>query len=242
MVFSRTTKFWTGTLIGGAAVAAAVFGYARYVRPRHLRWGATDDEVNDVLPGDSLSPGATSICTHALTINAPASAVWPWIVQLGQDRAGFYSYSWLENLVGADIHNIYDIIPEFQERKVGDTVWLGPKYRYGGQARLLVAHIDSGKCMVLVAPEDYDRLVGGDRAHGAWSFVLKEIDDKTTRFIMRGRGKPTGLKEIAIDKAIFEPAHFIMERKMMLTIKELAEKKVAAIEEKTAEKTELLPA
>lgn len=225
MPLSRSSKIWGGVAIAGVALGAAAFGYARYLRPRHLRWGATDEEVNGVWPGDEISPGATSICTHAITINAPKAAVWPWIVQIGQDRAGFYSYSWLENLVGASIHNIDRVVPEFQERKVGDTVWMAPKHRYAGQARVTVARIDVGDAMVLTSPEDYGRLLTGSRANGSWAFILKAIDDRTTRLVMRGRGKPLGVLEQVFDKAVTEPAHFIMERRMMLSIKELAEKK-----------------
>jgi hypothetical protein len=225
MAISRSSKIWGGVALGGLALGAAATSYARYLRPRHLRWGATDEEVNGVWPGDEVSPGATSICTHAVTINSPRQAVWPWIVQIGQDRAGFYSYSWLENLVGADIHNLERIVPEFQDRKVGDTVWLAPKHRYAGQARLVVTRLDPGEAMVLVLPEDYDTLFEGGFAKGSWSFIVRDIDENTTRFVMRGRGRPLGMLEQVINKAMVEPAHFIMERRMMLSIKDLAERK-----------------
>jgi hypothetical protein len=225
MALSRSSKIWGGVALGGLAVGAVALGYARYIRPKHLRWGATDEEVKGVWPGDEVSPGATSVNTHAVTINAPKEAVWPWLVQIGQDRAGFYSYSWLENLVGASIHNIDRIVPEFQERRVGDTVWLAPKHRYAGEARLVIARLDPGEAIVLVSPNDYDTLFQGGFAKGSWSFILKAIDDHTTRFIMRGRGRPSGALEQVIDKAVLEPAHFIMERRMMLSIKELAERK-----------------
>lgn len=224
MALTRSSKIWGGVALGGLALGAATIAYARYVRPRHLRWGATDEEVNGVWPGDEVSPGATSICTHAITINAPKDKVWPWIVQIGQDRAGFYSYSWLENLAGADIHNLDRIVPEYQNRKVGDTVWLAPKHRYAGEARQVVARLDEGEAMVLVSPEDYDKLFEGGLAKGSWAFILQAINDNTTRFIIRGRGRPLGWLAEAFDKTVFEPAHFIMERRMMLSIKELAEK------------------
>lgn len=226
MALSRSFKPW-GFLLGGLTLGAAVVAYGRYLRPRHLRWGATDDEVNGIWPGDEISPAATSIATHAITINAPRDRVWPWIVQIGQDRAGFYSYSWLENLVGANIHNVDRIVPEFQTRKVGDTVWMAPQNRYGGMARQIVARLDEGEAMVLVSPEDFDRLSAGGYATGSWAFILKPVDDRTTRFIMRGRNRPDGLFWRAFDKTVFEPAHFIMERRMMMRIKELAEANVA---------------
>ncbi|MGE3190619.1 MAG: hypothetical protein AB7N90_13120, partial [Vicinamibacterales bacterium] len=208
---------------GGASLAAAALGYAFYLRPRHLRWGATDEEVHGTLPGDEIAPAARVTCTHAITIHAPADAVWPWIAQIGQDRAGFYSYAWLENLVGADITNADHIVPEFQDREIGDTVWMAPRHRYGGQARMLVAALEKGAHMVLVMPEDFERLIRGERATGSWAFALRKIDDETTRLLVRGRGTADTFARKAFDAAVFEPAHFIMERKMMTSIKELAE-------------------
>jgi hypothetical protein len=84
-----------------AAAAAAIPSlYLLVVRPWHLRWGATDAEVRQPLPGDELVPESKLVATRAISIRAPASQVWPWLVQLGQGRAGLYSYEWLENLAG----------------------------------------------------------------------------------------------------------------------------------------------
>jgi hypothetical protein len=85
--------------------------------------------------------------------------------------------------------------------------------------------LDPGEAMVLVLPEDYDTLFEGGFAKGSWSFIVRDIDENTTRFIMRGRGRPLGMLEQVINKAMVEPAHFIMERRMMLSIKDLAERK-----------------
>lgn len=68
----------------------------------------------------------------ALTVNAPPKRVWPWIMQIGRDRGGFYSYTWLENLIGADIHNIYHLLPGLPDRQPGDTVWMAPPEKLGG--------------------------------------------------------------------------------------------------------------
>jgi len=146
--------------------------------------------------------------THAITINAPAADVWPWLVQLGQHRGGFYSYSWLENLVGCDMHNADRIVPEWQELKVGDEVWLHPK-----APPLRVLAIEPGRAIVL---------------EKCWSFVLHPIDENRTRLIIRGRGEfnpdfKNGLLNFLLWRGIFEPAHFIMERKMLLGIKQRAE-------------------
>lgn len=112
------------TALGGAAALAT---YAFFIRPRHLRWGATAEEVKMPLPGDELLEHPKLNATHAITIDAPVADVWPWLVQVGQNRAGFYSYTWLENLVGCAMHNANQIVPEWQELKVGDEVWLHPK-------------------------------------------------------------------------------------------------------------------
>src|SRR5690349_9989833 len=99
--------WWLSLLLGvvvGLTIAVVV--YIALVRPWHMRWGATDDEVRRPLPGDELVARPKALATHAITIRAPAAEIWPWLVQFGQGRGGFYSYDWLENLFGCDIHNV----------------------------------------------------------------------------------------------------------------------------------------
>ena len=189
--------------------AGAVATYIAAVRPWHLRWGATDEETDQPLPGDELAPHPKLRATHAITINAPAAEVWPWLVQMGQDRGGFYSYTWLENLVGCHMHNADEVVPEWQELKVGDSVSLHPK-----APPTKVAAIEPGRAIVL---------------KGWGAFVLKPIDEKTTRLIIRSQGDyDPDLKNAVLNfllwRVVFEPAHFVMERKMLLGIKERAEK------------------
>lgn len=128
--------------LGGAAAAAAA--YAFVLRPWHLRWGATREEVAARLPGDELASGRALDCTHAVTIHAPAAEVWPWLVQLGQGRGGFYSYTWLENLVGCRMENADRIHPEFQELEEGAPIYLHPK-----APPLRVTHLEPGRALVL---------------------------------------------------------------------------------------------
>ncbi len=118
---------------GLAALAAASVPvvYALTIRPWHLRWGATDEEFTRPLPGDAVVPDGIQ-STRAITIHAPARAIWPWLVQMGQDRAGFYSFDWLERLAGADIHNADHIIPAWQHLAVGDLM---RTYRYVERGR-----------------------------------------------------------------------------------------------------------
>jgi hypothetical protein len=96
-----------------------------------LRWGATGEEVAARLPGDKISPDAAAQVTHAITINAPPQCVWPWILQIGQDRGGFYSYTSLENMAGCEMHNVRRIVPEWQNRAAGDIVWFATPRHFG---------------------------------------------------------------------------------------------------------------
>jgi hypothetical protein len=109
-------------LIGTASTAL----YAFVIRPWHLRWGAESGDEHRKFPGDEFLPKDGTQILHAVTIDAPVEEVWPWLAQLGQDRAGFYSYEWLENLAGCEMRNADRIHPEWQHRELGETVHLHP--------------------------------------------------------------------------------------------------------------------
>ena len=206
MAQCEKTKLLGAGLAGTAALAAYLF----VVRPWHLKWGATEMEAKEKLPGDELVTHPKGEATHAITINAPVEEVWKWLVQMGQDKGGFYSYSWLENLVGCHLRNADRVMPEFQHLQVGDGVRLHPKV-----PPLPVVLCEPNKVLVL----------GSNLSHpGTWGFFLKKLDENTTRLIVRGHEawRPSLLYGLYY-RAIFEPAHFIMERKMMLGIKERAE-------------------
>ena len=126
------SRFWKGTLAVLAAGTVLGIIYDRILRPWHQHWGMTPDELGRSWPGDELVPNACGDATHGITINAPASQIWPWIVQIGQDRAGFYSYTQLENLVGCEMRNASQIVPEWQRRQVGNMVWMTPKSKFNG--------------------------------------------------------------------------------------------------------------
>src|SRR6266568_4600115 len=113
------------------------------MRFRYLTWGATDQAVGDPLAGDDLISNADMVATRAIAIRASADRVWPWIAQLGQGRGGFYSYDWLENLVGCDIHSSDRILREWQDIEVGDEIKLAP------QVGLVVALVEHGRSLVL---------------------------------------------------------------------------------------------
>ena len=215
----RADSTWRALGTPVLAVAAAIGAYALALRPWHLRWGATDAEVARRWPGDELVANPATRAVRAVTVDAPAATIWPWIMQVGRERGGFYSYTWLENLIGADIRNVYQPIPGLPDREVGDTVWMGPRERFGGQARMTVAEVRFRRAMVLVPPADAERVRRERAASGVWSFSLEPVSDHATRVVMLSL---TAKPRIA-DRLFWEPAHFVMEQKMMLTIKRLAE-------------------
>ena len=192
----------------GIVVVAALFTYVFVARSWHLKWGAEKFEADGPLPGDELVPYPQVRSTHAITIKARAADVWPWLLQMGQGRGGFYSYTWLENLVGCQMRNAERIVPEWQDLRVGDGVSLHPK-----APPLPVVAIEPGRSIVLGC---------------SWAFVLHPIDERTTRLIVRSQGvyQPdmgNAITNFLIWRVVYEPAHFVMERKMLLGIKSRAE-------------------
>lgn len=131
----------TKSLIAVAAVVGTVVAaYERYLKPWQERWGATDEEVALRLPGDELVEEPAKQVTRAITIDATREEVWPWIVQLGADRGGFYTYDRLENLVGLDIHSADEIVDEWQDLEIGDVVH-ADRARTGGSARANITDV-----------------------------------------------------------------------------------------------------
>ncbi len=213
----------SGLVVG---VIAAVSAYAFLFRPWHLRWGATQAEVARILPGDDLVRRPKLSATHAITIAAPASRVWPWLVQIGQGRGGFYSYDWLENLFGCDIHNASHIVSAWQALKPGDAVGLHPKTPpipvvVVVPERVIVLHADSRTG----PPVAGSKVKSGGYMNVAWVFYLESVDVHTTRLIERFRldWNPSLAVTLA-NRFLLEPASFIMERKMLLGIKQRAER------------------
>jgi hypothetical protein len=212
-------------MIAPAVAAAVGAAYFFAVRPWHLRWGATDEELVATLPGDALCPNASAQVTHAITIDAPPQEVWPWILQIGQDRGGFYSYTVLENMIGCEMRNTADIVPEWQNRAVGDTVWFGTPKHFRGEARMIAAIVVPDRALVFATPADWQRIQSGEEGReGTWALVLTPIGQRKTRLIARARaGTNLPLWKRTVNFAFWEPAHFVMERKMLLTIRGLAE-------------------
>lgn len=194
------------------AAVAAVVGYRAGVKPWMYRWGSNDDEVTAALPGDDLVAATSIRTTRAITIDAPVELVWPWLVQIGEQRGGFYSYSLPERAVGVDVHNADRIHPEWQDLRTGDTVWLAR--RYGQAGRQVVAAVQPDSHLVLMSPADFARTRRGDKASGAWGFYVRPYDG-WSRLLVRGSGN-------AVGNPVFDSVHFVMEQKMMRGIRERA--------------------
>jgi hypothetical protein len=190
-------------VVGGAVALAASYPV---VRPRILTWGATTDEALATLPGDELLEDPDGISTRAITIAAPASAVWPWLAQLGPaPRGGAYTYDWIENLLGLDMHSADEILPEFQHPAVGDTIGLGAN-------RMRIERVEPHRVLAWRSED----------GNWVWTFVLDEAND-ATRLISRNRFRlPTLAARVGM--VPMESGSLVMERKMLLGIKKRAER------------------
>lgn len=190
-----------------AFAVPAVVGvlYQPLLRRPILTWGATDAEAVARLPGDELLEDADVVSTRAITIEAPASAVWPWLAQMGPSpRGGAYTYDWIENLLGLNMHSSDRVLPEFQHPEAGDLIGVGK----------------SSMRTEIVEPE---RVLSTRSEDGnwVWTFVLSERD-RRTRLISRNRFRlPTRAGRLAL--LPMEPGSLVMERKMLRGIKERSE-------------------
>jgi hypothetical protein len=204
-----------------AAVAAVAAGIAGR-RVTH-RWGATPAEHDAALPGDDLVADPAIVATHAVSVDADPATVWAWLVQIGQNRGGMYSYDWLENLLGLQIHSTDEIREDWQHLAVGDRVVLVPPGFAGmknGYA-LPVAGIDPPRSLVLrQSPPEHPW-------DAVWSFHVQPLDGRRTRLISRSRSHrhpgARGALDIALD-TVMDPVTWVMTRKMLLGIKARAER------------------
>jgi hypothetical protein len=197
-------------VVAGAAATGVLLG-----RRWQLRWGATAQELAGPLPGDELIAEPDLTATRALTVRAPAARVWPWIAQLGQGRGGLYSYDFLENLIGCDIHSADRVVREWQDIKAGDEVRLHP------DVALEVAAVDPGRSLVLrsAVPDGNAPPPFGF----TWAFALQPGPDGTTRLIVRERYAYTQ----PWARLIVEPVEvigFVMTQKMLRGIRSRAER------------------
>ena len=189
-----------------ASVLLATAVYFRFLRSPILTWGATDSEAGARLAGDELLEDADGVSTRAVDIDAPASAVWPWIAQMGPaPRGGAYTYDWIENLLGLDMHSVDRVLPEFQHPQIGDTIGYGPN-------RMRLERVDPERVLAWRSED----------GNWVWTFVL-EGRGNSTRLISRNRFRlPTLTTRLGM--LPMEPASLVMERKMLRGIKERAER------------------
>ncbi len=210
-------------LVGAVLIALAVL--TPFLRRRRTRWGATDEEVKRRLPGDDVVTSPRWRWTHAVTIEAPPAEVWPWLAQIGQGKAGFYSYELLENLIGCHIHNADCIVPELQRLEVGDVVRLYP------DMGLPVAAVEPGHALVLgtrvdtrtARPESADDMPDG-YLNLSWAWLLEEHNGGT-RLLTRWQADYSAslANRLGFGPLLLEPISFVMDRKMLLGIKRRAE-------------------
>jgi len=213
--------------LGGAQVLAAAMT-APVGRSRYNRWGATDDEIADAMPGDELVPHPLLGYTRAITIDVPPRRVWPWLVQIGHDRGGLYSFDGLENLVGCHIHSTDQILPEQQHLAAGDLVRLGPP----GYPCFRVHEIEAGASLVLVGadPRPPHAAASKDSTAGTatWQWQLRPTADPgATRLVTRQRLSYPPTTGMRVMWHLVEPVAFVMERQMLLGIKQRAEREPA---------------
>jgi hypothetical protein len=194
-------------ILGAASlVIAGAAAYPLLVREWCITWGAGADEVNRGMPGDELIPNPDMLTTRAITIDAPPSAIWPWLVQMGSGRGG----DWIENLFGLDMHSADAILPQFQELEVGDVLPLGPS--------------GPGMRVEVLEPERFLTIRFEDETW-VWSFGLY-TEEGTTRLVSRN---PISTPDASIVRRLFdlllmEPGSLVMARKMLAGIKQRAER------------------
>lgn len=225
---TRTRTTATGQLLAGGALIAGTLAGAPVLRRRYNRWSATDEELARPMPGDELVVDPKLTYTRAITIDAPPEDVWPWLVQYGQGRGGFYSYDAVENLIGCDIHSTDEILPEHQHLAVGDLI------RSGGRDTFpcwIVMQVEPPSTLVLQGagtpaevdvPEIVDEVPERGYVASTWQWVLEPVDDGSrTRLIVRQRCTYSPNQSVLWH--VIEPLNFVMERKMLLGIKARAE-------------------
>lgn len=198
---------------GWSALGASLVLFGWFAPPWMRQWGTTPEERNRPVAGEELllPSGTAAPETRAITVNAPPAVTWEWLRRIGQGRGGFYSYDWLENLVGDDIHSRRELFPA-PPMSVGDTIRLTQERYPGARAGislLPIAHVIPGRSFVLM---------------GWGAFVVESLAADRSRIIVRERPPaPTGALETVLRNVVWQPAHFVMERQMLRGIRDRAE-------------------
>lgn len=210
-----------GAAVAAAAVAVGIVAASLAAR-RSRDWGSTAAERSTSYPGDELIPEPADEVTRSVSIDAPPDVVWQWLVQIGQDRGGLYSYDWLENLFGLDIHSAEEIREEWQHLDVGDSVVLVPAGQLGLEDGYVlgVAAVEPDHHLVLrQAPPEHPW-------NAVWTFIIEPDGPGRSRLISRSRSELPQGKAAMLQRtltATMEPITSVMTRRMLLGIKARAE-------------------
>lgn len=199
-------KIWF-TALGTAATAVA---YLKLLRPRLVNWGATPREAHRPMLGDDLVDNPTYTTTRAITIDTSPNNVWPWLVQMGEDRGGFYSYDFIDRLLGMKVHSAHRILPRYQDIDVGQ--------RLDREGNMIVRAIEPDQALVLGPGNRMDDM------DAAWALALYPHGEGRTRLISRTRAwfdlkSPRAVMLLTL----LDPGHFVMEQKFLREIKAHAE-------------------
>ena len=208
---------WHESVGGGRRRSAG----GRVARASLRNWGATRAEIEAAHAGDDVVAGPVTTSTYAVTVEAPADIVWSWLVQIGQDRGGMYSYEWLENLFGLDIHNTNQIRQDWQHLAVGDQVRVVPRGKpNAGDTRSVRSLVDPPRALVLrQQPPEHPW-------DATWAFLIVPVSAERSRLLSRSRtAKTAGATGVVarIGAELMGPIILLMTRKMLLGIKERAE-------------------
>jgi hypothetical protein len=190
---------------------ALALSYWFALRRWFARWGASDADLARVMAGDGVIAAPTHVQTQAITIDAPPAAVWPWLVQIGHGRGGLYSYDWLDRLFGyLDRPSADRVLPEFQQLAPGDVIPIGR-----GRGFPVVA-VEPQRALVLAGSQDGFEWL--------WQFGLYPLGDGRTRLVSRGAQRFAPAVAAWLFMRVMEPAAFLMTRRMLLGVKQRAER------------------
>ncbi|MCL4262893.1 MAG: hypothetical protein KJ069_06745 [Anaerolineae bacterium] len=213
----RYGRVWRILLMIAGVWAVGTAVYLLFLWPWMKTWGATEDEIEATLPGDDIVPNANLRSTKGITIQAPPAAIYPWLLQLGVDRGGMYSYDWLENLFGLNVHTTDQIMPEYQNVQVGDFWRFTPKdYVLNPGPGLYVKQLVENEAVLLCFGMEGQ---AEEPCIDTWQLVLVPQADGSTRLLLRSNMAME--PELPIKLTYF--VQFLMERKMLLTLRGRAE-------------------
>lgn len=213
----RRVRFWRIVANLAALCAGATALYLLVLWPWMRTWGATPAEINATLPGDDIVSAPNIRTTKGVTVQAPPQAIYPWLLQIGVDRGGMYSYDGLENLFGLDVHTTDRIVPQYQNVQVGDFWRFTPKdYVLNPGPGLYVRRLIENEVVLLCFGLENKPQ---ETCFDSWQFVLVAQSDGSTRLLLRSNMAIE--QELPVKLTYF--IQFIMERKMLLQIRERAE-------------------